>query len=71
MIITSERRWCRACCQMTNHDIESELKRGKTIEVAQTCLRCLHRTMKQHLTRAAQQNGGGGDQNYRTRRATK
>lgn len=69
MIIVQEVRWCLTCSRMETHDVEYHAKRGKKIEHAYTCRTCHKRRLVPHLSRAAQQNGGGGDMRYRARRA--
>jgi hypothetical protein len=69
MIMTSAMRWCQICGRMEVHDVESHVTRGKQIEDAQTCHRCLKRRLTPRLSRSELQNGGGGDVRYRGQRA--
>ena len=68
MIITTAVRWCRHCQRLVVHEIESHAKKNQVIDDYTICNDCLHRYPVPHPTRAAQQNGGSGDQRYAGRR---
>ena len=68
MIITAEVRYCWPCQVTGTHDVEYEVKRGKPVEVKDTCRNCNHISHPQPVPAHEQQNGGAGQIQYRERR---